>query len=59
MTVALNSPECLVVMGSSAGCVVVVGHVTSMVFTRVVGHLTREQARRGMDQQDPDVLPEQ
>ena len=43
----LKSPEGLVMMGSIAGGVVVVGLVTSVVFTRVVGNRTREQARRG------------
>ena len=55
----LKSPEGLAMMGSIAGGVVVVGLVTSVVFTRVVGNRTREQARRGEEQQDPDVLPEQ
>ena len=55
----LKSPEGLVTIGSIAGGVVVVGLVTSMVFTRLVGRRTREQARRGKEQQDPDVLPEQ
>ena len=54
-----KSPEGLALMGSIAGGVVVVGLVTSVVFTRVVGNRTREQARRGEEQQDPDVLPEQ
>ncbi len=55
----LKSPEGLVTIGSIAGGVAVVGLVTSMVFTRLVGRRTREQARRGREQQDPDVLPEQ
>ena len=55
----LKSPEHLVMMASIAGGVVVVGLVTTIVFTRVVGTRTRDQARRGMEQQDPDVLPEQ
>ena len=55
----LKSPEGLVTIGSIAGGVVVLGLVTTAVFTRVVGRRTREQARRGKEQQDPDVLPEQ
>ena len=55
----LKSPEGLVTMGSIAGGAVVLGVVTTAVFTRVVGSRTREQARRGKEQQDPDVLPEQ
>ena len=56
----LKSPEGLVIIGAIAGSVVVVGLVISMVFTRVVGR--RELASRhagGMEQEDPDVLPEQ
>jgi hypothetical protein len=30
-----------------------------VVFTRVVGNRIRDQARRAMEQQDPDALPEQ
>ena len=56
---ALKSPEDLVLIGPIAGGVVVVGLVISVAFTRVVGARTRDQARRGMEQQDPDVLPEQ
>jgi hypothetical protein len=33
--------------------------VISVVFTRVVGNRIRDQARRAMEQKDPDALPEQ
>ena len=55
----LKSPEGLVTIGLIAGGVVVVGLVTTVVFTRLVGRRTREQALRGREQQDPGVLPEQ
>jgi hypothetical protein len=57
--VVLKSPEGLVMMGTIAGGVVMVGLVASVVFTRVVGNRIRGQARRGLEQQDPDALPEQ
>ena len=57
--VVLKSPEGQAMMGTVAGGVVVAGLVTSVVFTRMVGHRIREQARRAMEQQDPDALPEQ
>ena len=57
--VVLKSPEGPVVMGLVAGGVVVTGLVVSVIFTRVVGHQIREQARRAREQQDPDALPEQ
>ena len=57
--VVLKSPEGLAMMGAVAGGVVMVGLVTSVVFTRLVGNRIREQARRAMEQQDPDALPEQ
>ena len=46
-------------MGLIAGGVVMAGLVISVVFTRVVGNRIRDQARRAMEQQDPDALPEQ
>ena len=55
----LKSPEGLATMGTIAGGVVVAGLVASAAFTRVVGNRIREQARRAMEQQDPDALPEQ
>jgi hypothetical protein len=55
----LKSPEGLAMMGTIAGGVVMAGLVTSVVFTRVVGNRIREQARRAMELQDPDALPEQ
>jgi hypothetical protein len=57
--VVLKSPEGLAMMGAIAGCVVMAGLVLSVVFTRVVGNRIRDQARRAMEQQDPDALPEQ
>jgi hypothetical protein len=36
-----------------------IGFVISIVFTRVVGNRIRSQARRAMEQKDPDALPEQ
>jgi hypothetical protein len=55
----LKSPEGPALMGTIAGGVVIAGLVTTVIFTRVVGHRIREQARRGKEQQDPDALPEQ
>ena len=57
--VILKSPEGLAVMGPIAGGVVMIGFVISVVFTRVVGNRIRSQARRAMEQKDPDALPEQ
>jgi hypothetical protein len=57
--VVLKSPDGPVVMGLVAGGVVVAGLIVSVIFTRVVGHQIREQARRAREQQDPDALPEQ
>ncbi len=55
----LKSPEGLVMMGTIAGGVVMAGLVASVVFTRMFGSRIHEQARRAMEQQDPDALPEQ
>ncbi len=55
----LKSPEGLAMMGTIAGGVVMAGLVTSVVFTRMFGNRIHEQARRAMEQQDPDALPEQ
>jgi hypothetical protein len=55
----LKSPEGLAMMGLVAGGVVMAGLAISVVFTRVVGNRIRDQARRAMEQQDPDALPEQ
>ncbi|MGE5719626.1 MAG: hypothetical protein ACM3XQ_07100 [Nocardioidaceae bacterium] len=57
--VVVKSPEDPAMMGTIAGGVVLAGLVTSVVFTRVVGNRVREQARRAMEQEDPDALPEQ
>ncbi len=54
-----KSPEGMALMGTIAGGVVIAGLVSSVVFTRVVGNRIREQARRAMEHQDPDALPEQ
>lgn len=55
----LKSPKGLAMMGTIAGGVVMAGLVTSVVFTRMFGNRIHEQARRAMEQQDPDALPEQ
>ena len=55
----LKSPEGLVMMGLIAGAVVIAGLVISVAFTRVVGNRILDQARRAMEQHDPDALPEQ
>ena len=57
--VVLKSSEGPAMMGVIAGGVVLAGCVISVVFTRVVGNRIREQARRAMEQHDPDALPEQ
>jgi hypothetical protein len=55
----LKSTEGLQMMGTIAAGVLTAGVVTSVVFTRVVGNRIRGQARRAMERQDPDALPEQ
>jgi hypothetical protein len=55
----LKSPEGLAMMRPIAGAVVIAGLVISVAFTRVVGNRILDQARRAMEQQDPDALPEQ
>jgi hypothetical protein len=55
----LKSSEGVLMMGSIAGGVLVVGLVTSLAFTRVMGTRIRQQARRAVEQDDPDALPEQ
>jgi hypothetical protein len=57
--VVMKSTEDPVMMGTIAGGVVMAGLVASVVFTRLVGNRIREQARRAMERQDPDALPEQ
>ena len=54
-----KSPEGLGMMATIAGGVVLVSLVVSVLFTKVVGRRIHDQARRGMDQQDPNALPEQ
>jgi hypothetical protein len=55
----LKSPEGVPTMATIAAGVVVAGLLISVAFTRVVGTRIREQARRAMERQDPDALPEQ
>ena len=57
--VVMKSTEGLVLMGAIAGGVVIAGLVASVVYTRVGGNQIREQARRAMERQDPDALPDQ
>ena len=57
--VVLKGAEGPAVMGLIAGGVVIVGFLVSIIFTRVVGNRIRGQARRAMEQHDPDALPEQ
>ena len=57
--VVAKSPEDPAMMGTIAAGVVLAGIVIGVVFTRVVGNRVREQARRAMEQEDPDALPEQ
>ena len=57
--IVLKSPEGLVMMGTIAGGVAIVGLLISVVFTRVVGNRIREQARQAKEHQDPEALPEQ
>ena len=46
-------------MAAIAGGVVIVSLVGSVVFIRVAGSRIREQARRAVEQDEPDALPEQ
>lgn len=57
--VVMKSTEDPVMMGTIAGGVVMAGLVASVVVTRVAGNRIHEQARRAMERQDPDALPEQ
>lgn len=54
-----KSSESQVLMAGIAVGVVLAGLVTSIVFTRVVGHRVRVQAQQAKQQDDPDALPEQ
>jgi len=56
--VVMKSTEGLV-MGAIAVGVVMAGLLASVVYTRVGGNQIREQARRAMERQDPDALPDQ
>ena len=55
----LKSSEDLATIGLTAGGVVLVGLLVSLVFTRVVGNRIRGQARQAEAQNDPSALPEQ
>ena len=57
--VVLKSAEGPAMMGPIAVGVVVAGLVTTVVFTRVMGRRIHDQARRAMEQKDPEALPEQ
>ena len=54
-----KSSEDLATMATIAVAVMVTSVGASLAFVRVVGHRIHEQARRAMEEQDPDVLPEQ
>ncbi len=54
-----KSPESLGQMASIAVGVVLASLLVSVLFTRVVGQRIHDQARRAMDEQDPNALPEQ
>jgi hypothetical protein len=55
----LKSSEDPLLMGLTAGGVVLAGFTISIVFTRVIGRRIRAQARKAMEQHEPDALPEQ
>lgn len=54
-----KSPEGVGTMAPIAGGVVLAALLVSVLFTRMVGHRIREQARLAEEQDDPDALPEQ
>ena len=54
-----KSPEGVEKMAPIAVGVVLAALLISVLFTRVVGHRIREQARLAQEQDDPDALPEQ
>jgi len=54
-----KSTEGPLLMGAIAAGVALTALVISLVFTRMFGRRTRDQARRGMEQHDPEALPEQ
>ena len=56
--VVMKSTEGLVLMGAIASGVVIAGLVANLVYTRGSGNQIREQARRAMERQDPDALPD-
>ncbi len=55
----LKSSEDLATIAPVAGGVVIVAVLLSVVFTRVAGQRIHAQARRAMEKDDPDELPEQ
>ena len=55
----IKSSEGVALMAPIAVGVVLVGIVTSLVFTRVVGRRVSEQAYEASKEDDPDKLPEQ
>lgn len=54
-----KSPEGVEKMAPIAVGVVLAALLLSVLFTRVVGHRIKEQARAAQEEQDPDALPEQ
>ena len=54
-----KSPEGVGTMAPIAVGVVLAALLVSVLFTRVVGHRIKEQARLAQEQEDPDALPEQ
>jgi hypothetical protein len=54
-----KSSEGVATMAPIAVAAVVIGLVTSIVFTRVVGSRVRKQAAEAKRREDPDALPEQ
>ena len=55
----LKSPEDTTALAPVAVGVVLVGLLTSIVFTKVVGRRLRERAHEASERADPDALPEQ
>ena len=54
-----KSTEGAVMIGLIAGGVVITALAGSIAFTRVAGNRILQQARRAMEQEDPEALPEQ
>ena len=53
----LKSTESVAMIGLTAGAVVILGIIISVIFTQVVGNRIRRQARRAMEQKDPTRCP--